>query len=456
MSQLAAKEAIDEAVRRLFSPNLVNKLKQRQFKDKLILRWHTTIKRLLPLGGASIGNKVKIMSDGDVAFGEMWSAINSAKSNIVMETYTIMPDTVGKKTIDLLGQARERGSGVVLIYDAVGSSKMSDQDLKPLRDKGGLVLTFNPWWKRPWKFAPGLFFRNHRKLLVVDDAVGFAGGMNISNLYAGKESGGTGYFRDTHVKVEGPAVNHLTHIFYHTLTDLAYSQPIMPRAWTPPGRFLLPFLMPFHKPYMHEENIIPDTSSGVFVQVLESNVRRNRRHIQKAMRITLRNAHNHCYFTTPYFLPTARLRRAIVKAAGRGVDVRIITAGLSDVPLVQLASQHVYSIFLKRGVRIYEMHESRLHAKIVTIDGIYSSVGSFNLDPWSSNSNLEINLTMLDPDIALQLENQFTKDLKSCREITLDVLENRPFLFKVLHWTAYQVLRLIRPSSRGLASTKDG
>lgn len=86
------------------------------------------------------------MSDGDVAFGEMWAAINSARSNVVMETYTLMPDTVGKKTIDLLSEARGRGSGVVLIYDAVGSSTISDQDLRPLRERGGLVLTFNPWW----------------------------------------------------------------------------------------------------------------------------------------------------------------------------------------------------------------------------------------------------------------------------------------------------------------------
>jgi cardiolipin synthase len=128
-------------------------------------------------------------------------------------------------------------------------------------------------------------------------------------------------------------------------------------------------------------------NNDTLVQVLRSNTRKNLTHIQKSMEESTNRAVSYCYFTTPYFLPYGSLKKAITNAAKRGVDVRILTAGLSDVPLMRLASHHVYQSFLKHGVRIYEMHQKTLHAKIATIDGIYSSIGSYNLDHWSARRN---------------------------------------------------------------------
>jgi cardiolipin synthase len=197
-----------------------------------------------------------------------------------------------------------------------------------------------------------------------------------------------------------------------------------------------------HKQHHHTKHRDSE-DKGVFVQVLQSNVPRNKLHIQKAIRVTLNNAMHHCYLTTPYFVPPQSLKRAMINAAKRGVDIRILTAGVSDVILVKLASQHVYSLLLRNGVRIYELFGSTLHAKTATIDGIYSSVGSFNLDTLSHYYNLEINLTILDHRMATQLEEQFSRDIQYCTEVTLEDLEARSALKRFIQWAAYHMLRVL-------------
>jgi cardiolipin synthase len=176
--------------------------------------------------------------------------------------------------------------------------------------------------------------------------------------------------------------------------------------------------------------------------VLDSDARRERRAIQRALRHTVSRAVHHAFITTPYFVPPRRLRRAMTRAARRGVDVRILTAGLSDMPVVRWAGQHVYDRMLRSGVRIYELFGQALHAKTVTIDGLYSAVGSFNLDRWSDRRNLEVNIAILDPGLAQRLEDRFHQDLERAREIRLEDWTRRAWLVRLLQWLAYQVMRL--------------
>ena len=153
-------------------------------------------------------------------------------------------------------------------------------------------------------------------------------------------------------------------------------------------------------------------------------------------------AQRRCFLTSPYFVPPHRLMRYIREAAERGVDVRILTAGLSDVPLVRWASQHLYGRLLRSGVRIYEMVGRNLHAKTTTIDHVYSSVGSFNLDHWSFRRNLEVNVSVLDPGMAAEVEGRFREDLESSREVLLAQSERRSWLRRAVHWLAYQAMRV--------------
>jgi cardiolipin synthase len=377
--------------------------------------WRRTVDRLLPLGGSSEGNQITPFFDGDDVYEAMLAAIKSAQRRVWLETYIFTPDRVGKMFVEALLEARARGVEVVVIYDSVGSTGMhTDNHWAPLHEAGARVVAFNPPFQIGRKLP--LLYRDHRKILIVDDSVGFTGGMNISEDYAGPRLG-TSMFRDTQVLVEGPAVRDLGLIFaasFHTATGerLELSARCAPLA------------------------------EGVFCQVLGSDVRRRKRHIQRAMFHTVGRCVRTCYVTSPYFVPPPRLLSALERAAQRGVDVRVLTAGFSDVPIVAIAGRHLYERLLRAGVKIYEMKGRTLHAKTTTIDGLYAAIGSFNLDRWSFARNLEVNLSTIDPGVAQGLEAQFHKDLAISTEVQLDVHMRMGPLDRIFRWLAFQLMRI--------------
>lgn len=376
-------------------------------------RWRHILDALRPVGGLSRGNRVEVYSDGDAGFEAMWEAIHSTRERVWLETYAYRPDRVGTRTLEALTGAAARGCDVILLYDHVGSPSLSDDFLAPLRDAGGRAVAFNPMW--PWRRRGPLSFRDHRKILVADD-VGFCGSMNISEEYAGPRLG-TNRFRDTHLRLEGPAVAYLAELFRESLAETRARRP----------------------------DLDPEVESGrdgVFVQVLASNPRRNRRAIQRSLQRAVRAARQTCHVTNPYFLPSRRITRALVSAARRGVDVRILSAGRSDVPPVRFAAQHVYGRYLRAGARIYELQGQALHAKLMTVDGVYASVGSFNLDPFSDRRNLEVTVNILDAATAARLDGEFQSDLERTREVTLEDWKARSRLTSGLQWAVYQLLHI--------------
>ena len=363
--------------------------------------------RLLPLGGMSEGNRVEVFTENDQVLEQMISAIEQAKKRVWLETYIYEPDSVGLKFREALINAAKRGCEVIFMFDHFGSSHLNRSFLEPLRRLGAEIFDFNPIW--PWRRKGPLLFRDHRKILVVDD-LSFCGSMNIT-LNPGKG------FRDTVMKVQGPATHDLAKLFLNTLAETTGKN-------------------------REEKSLVSGYQGGVTVQVLASNQRRKLYSIQSSMDLTLKRAKHNCYFTTPYFLPYDKLRKTIIEAAERGVDVRILTAGLSDIPLMRLASQHVYEQFLKAGVRIYEMLNQTLHAKTATIDGVYAWVGSYNLDHWSARRNLEVNTSVIDRNLTRELESHFESDLKNCREISLPVWKKRSWFRRIINFLAYQIMRL--------------
>lgn len=380
---------------------------------RMTANWKHAFERLLSLGGASSGNHFKLWTDGDDAFFAMLQAIASAKRSVWLETYIFESDAVGSKIRDALTDAAAKGVQVRLIYDHFGSSRLNKGFWHPLLAHGGKVHAFNPIW--PWRRHGPLLFRDHRKILIVDEKTAFCGGLNISADYAGQRLG-TGRFRDTLIEVNGPAVHDLAKLFLDTLHETSGEEiEIQPQ-------------------------LVDD--EGAFAQVLASNTRRNLYAIQRSMEVTLKQATQYCYITSPYFLPFSKLKKAMIKASGRGVDVRVLTAGLSDVPLMRMASQHVYGQFLKAGIRIYEMYQGTLHAKTATIDGVYGTVGSYNLDHWSARRNLEVNVSAWDPASAEELKAHFEKDLQSCHEVSLASWEKRSRFSRLIQWIAYQIMRL--------------
>jgi cardiolipin synthase len=379
--------------------------------------WRKTLRMLRPLGAVSQGNSVRVMTDGDEVFEAMWAAIASAERSVLLTTYILEPDRVGERTLSELERAVERGCRVQLVLDAFGSHRVSSDSLGRLRARGATVILFNPIVR--WRAPLSRLVRNHRKILVVDERLAFCGGMNVAEEYAGARHG-TGLFRDTQLALEGPCARDLARLTERDMLEGGPRRAL--RGERDAGR--------------------GDGEAGSLVQILDTNERRHRRAIQKAMRVTLGRTLERCYLSSPYFVPPKRLMRALTHAARRGVDVRVLTAGRSDVPLVRLASQHLYGRLLRAGVRIFELDGRVLHAKTVTVDGVYASVGSFNLDYWSDRRNLEVSVTVLDTGAACTLEEQFRRDLEGAQEVQLSNWEKRAWPRRLAGWLAYQALRI--------------
>lgn len=376
-------------------------------------RWERNATTLLRFGGASTGNHIRMFTDGDEWLEDLWAEIDRAGQRIWFEIYIFEPDSVGLRTLGALTSAARRGGDVRLLVDAVGSSHLTDAVLAPLREAGGRVEFFNPIWR--WKRHLPMLRRDHRKVVVIDGLVGYCGGMNISEDYAGARYGNA-MFVDCQLRMSGPCVRDLAGVFGHSWRTSTRKRLRIPAR--------------------------PAQTGQVIVQVLASRGWQGRQSIQRSLRISIRNAVETCWITTPYFVPPLRLIRAISRAARRGVDVRVLTAGRSDVPIVAMAARHIYRRLLKHGVRIFEMQDSVLHAKTVVVDGLFATVGSFNLDQWSDKRNLEVNVGMLDASVAREVQEQFLHNCGKAREVTLAEWGKRSWRQRLVHWAAYQLLRL--------------
>lgn len=379
--------------------------------------WRTTAGRLLALGGQSQGNELVLFTNGDDAFTAMLRAIESARVRVWLEVYIFEPDPLGLRVLEALTAAARRGVEVKLLVDALGSQDLKDIHLAPLRAAGGGVAIFNPlrFRRGPGRALPFLL-RDHRKILIIDDNHGFCGGMNVAVDYAGPTMGNN-RFRDTHLLLSGPGVVHLADVFANGWEHATNERPTL---WHP-------------GPPKHE---------GSHLQILGSDRFLGRRRIQRALHTAISRSERTAYLTTPYFVPPPKLLRALRHAARRGVDVQVLTAGISDVPIAAAAARHLYGTLLEDGVKIFELGTQTLHAKTAVVDGLYAHVGSFNLDPWSFERNLEVCAMTLDPGFAEALEAVFANDLLQSEEVTADAWRRRTTWQRFKGFVAWHIARL--------------
>ncbi len=393
--------------------------------------WRATGARLLRLGEGSAGNELTPFVDGDGAFTAMLAAIDSARRRVWLEVYIFAHDSLGQRFLSALTAAAARGVDVKLLVDAVGSSDLTATHLLPLRTAGGIAVHFNEGLLgRFWPFGSrkglpralrhilSFAVRDHRKIMVIDDDHGFVGGMNISCDYGGPELG-NGLFRDTHLLISGPAVTTLASMFTRSWRH-ATGELLPTTSMTPPS----------------------PRPEGSHVQILGSDRFLRRRLIQRALYTAVTRAERSILLTTPYFVPPQRLLTALCRAAERGVDVQVLTAGVSDVPIARVAARHLYSALLESGVRVWELKRKTLHAKTAVIDGFYAHVGSFNLDRWSYDRNLEVVAMTLDADFASGMQSMFYADVDHSTEIHRDDWRRRSWLQRVLDYFGWQLARL--------------
>lgn len=353
---------------------------------------------------------------GDEIFPAMLAAIDAASHSVCLEIYTFEDSPLGRDFREALVLARERGVRVRVLVDAVGSILLSDNFWDPLRQAGGEVRVFNPIGLRR------VTIRNHRKLLVCDERTAFVGGFNIAPEYEG--DGVNDGWCDVGVKiVEGPLAARLALSFDEMFERAEFR----------------------HKRFMRWRRFnAKKTIELPAEQILFSGPGRGRSPFKQALRRDLATAQD-VRIIVAYFLPTWRLRRALLRAARRGARVQLILAGKSDVQLSMLAARSLYRRFLAAGVEIYEYQPQILHAKLVIADNaVYT--GSSNLDVRSLRINYELMLRFEDEAMARQARGIFLDVLKHCRRVTMeDWRRSHTFWERLKQRWAYFLLNRIDP-----------
>ena len=344
-------------------------------------------------------NEVTVLTNAEAAYPSMLEAMEQAKSHIHFEFYTIRNDGIGKKFHELLIRKAREGVQVRCIFDGIGSYQLDNRFIDELKKAGAEVYIFLP--------AVFAFFdkranyRNHRKILVIDGTTGFLGGINIGDEYLGGNPQ-LGFWRDTHMRLDGDAVYSLQHTF---LNDWLFVSG---------QRLADSELFPEH-----------DGSGSKPVQIISSGPDANWDAILEMYFGAIAAANKRVFITTPYFIPDPSIMMALKTAAISGVDVRIIYPQKPDSRVVNYASLSFLEELMQAGVRFYAYQKGFIHAKVIVIDELLASVGTANMDMRSFFNNFELNAVLFDKETIHRLENDFLQDLKECSEMKLEEFEKR-------------------------------
>ena len=367
-----------------------------------------------------LGNKTTLLQDGPATYAAMFYAMAQAQDHINLESYIIEDDAVGHEFVQLLLAQQRRGIQVNLIYDSVGGFNTPKLFFDPLRQAGVAVLEFNPVNPLDARGEWLLNNRDHRKLLVVDGRTAFIGGINISSVYSSgsilrrpKKTAGNAAWRDTDLQLQGPVVAEFQKLFMDTWRK-QQGPALAPKNY-------FPALGAAGKDIVRAIGSTPDDPYSLIYLTLMS---------------AIGNAEQQVHLTSAYFVPDPQLLKALTDAAARGVDVKLILPGYSDSDLVFHAGRAQYAPLLAAGVHIYERNGALLHSKTAVIDGVWSTVGSTNLDWRSFMDNDEINAVILGRDFAAQMAAMFAKDLAASQAIDPQTWQDRPVQFKLKEWLA--------------------
>lgn len=369
------------------------------------------------------GNQVTLLFDGPRTMRAMMDAAKAAKTTINLETYIFDADEIGMEFADILIAKQQQGVTVNVLYDSVGALTTPKGFFDRMRDAGISLIAFNPVnpAKRMGKWE--INNRDHRKLMVVDGRVAFTGGINISSTYANSSFFRSGKrpstvdaadvgWRDTHIKIEGPAVAALQWTFINAW--------VQQEAGELPEREYFPTLAP---------------AGDKVVRVLATEPGRDSE-IYKSYVVAIQEAKSSIHLTSAYFVPDPQIVHELGAAARRGVDVKLILPGVTDHGLVFHAGRSFYNELLESGVKIYELQIAVLHAKAAVIDGSWSTVGSANIDRRSFLHNYELNVVVLDPAFGREMESAFNEDLRDSKQVTLEQWRKRPWADRLKEWAA--------------------
>jgi cardiolipin synthase len=345
---------------------------------------------------------IEIFIDGASTYAAILDAVASARDHIHLEYYIWEPDTIGTRLRDVLVERAKAGVKIRMLVDGTGSNKLSKKFLRPLVAAGVAVSWFNPVRLRTLRRRRA-DFRTHRKIVVVDGRIGFTGGMNITDLHSAELS--KQYWRDTHLRLTGPAVWPIQRTFFED--------------WAFAADELLPTTEQTVPPPHHE--------SSELVQVVASGPDTSSWSIHKVFFTAINQSTKRLWITSPYFIPDDALFTALVTASLRGVDVRLLVPKKGDSRLVDLAARSYFPELLEAGVKVYEYEPRFIHAKTMVCDDDVGVVGTANFDYRSFRLNFEIIAVLFGRAGNTRLADAFTTDLADSREVKLVDLEALPF-----------------------------
>ena len=376
-----------------------------------IFALHLAVEEAVVGSPLTTGNQVELLQDGPQTYQAMMAAIRAAHDHINMETYILDDDEVGQRFAEALIARQRDGVQVNLIRDSVGTLGTPREFFTRLSDAGINVLEFNPVNPVTAKAGWQVNQRDHRKLLIVDGSIAFLGGINISSVYSGgslrRQSkvrpGGASPWRDTDLRIEGPVVAELQKLFIDGWAGQK-GPPLAARHYFPPLK----------------------AKGNELVRAIGSSPEDPYSLIYVTLISALRSAQSEIWLTNAYFVPDPQLLAALKEAVARGVDVRLLLPNHTDSWLVFHAGRAYYSELLKAGVKLYQRRDALLHVKTAVIDGVWSTVGSTNLDWRSFLHNHEVNAVVLGNGFGERMRAAFLADLANSDAIALEQWRHRP------------------------------
>jgi len=361
-------------------------------------------------------NRVRILNNGESKFPLLLEKLRAARHHIHLEYYIIIDDIIGRAVIDILCQKARKGVEVRLIYDPIGSSRLSNKALRRMEAAGVQAEAYNPVLFAT--FANRVNYRNHRKVVIIDGRIGFVGGINIADYYI-NEPATEEFWRDTHCMIEGDAVYSLQMLFllnwYFVRRELVQPQP--------------------------EYFPTVDLSSGVACAFVGSSPDSDSQYLMEAYFSMITNARHEILITTPYLIPNESILTALKTSAKSGVKVKILLPETSDTPFVHSASFTFVEDLIENDIEIYLYRKGVVHSKIIIVDEELCTIGSANMDYRSFDNNAEVNAFFFDEQLSKEAKHYYLEDLQSARLIDLETWRRRPWWQKLMG----SVARLVAP-----------
>lgn len=362
-------------------------------------------------------NEVDVYYNGVDKFKQLIKDLKNAKKFIHIQYYIIRPDRLGKKIMSILEEKAAEGVEVRFLVDSMGSYKVTKRSLKNFTKNGGKFEIFFPGILP--HVNTRINYRNHRKMVIIDGEYGYIGGFNVGDEYIGEDKH-IGFWRDTHIRIRGEAVNDLTDRF---LLDWCYAS----------GEEI----DDFSKFYPEK----PIRDGDIAIQIVTSGPDHNEEYIKNAYMKMINNAKKYVYLETPYFVPDSPMLEALKLSALSGVDVRLIIPGKPDHVFMKWAASAYIGDLLNAGAKVYLYQNGFIHAKTIVADGKVCTVGTANMDMRSYCLNFEVNAFIYDDRVANNLETQFFKDIEDCKVMTKEEYDKRSVSLRIRE----SIIRLISP-----------